>query len=179
MELLVKGKNTEVGESIRSYGERKLGKLERILDDEARVELELAEETNPAIAANQVAEATVWTRRHVVRAREASPDMKASIDQLVGKLERQIKQAREKVRGNNRRPRGEAPQPAGVLDIDDLDGTIVRTKQFALKPMSAEEAALQLELLGHDFYVFRSADSDEVNVVYKRLRGGYGLIEPV
>jgi putative sigma-54 modulation protein len=178
MELRVKGKNTEVAESIRSYGERKLGKLERILDDEARIELELAEETNPAIAANQVAEATVWTRRHVVRAREASPDMKASIDQLVGKLERQIKQARDKVR-TSRRPRGDgAQQPASVLDLDDVDGTIVRTKQFALKPMSAEEAALQLELLGHDFYVFRSADSDEVNVVYKRVSGGYGLIEP-
>ncbi len=176
MELRVKGKNTEVAESIRSYGERKLGKLERILDDEARVELELAEETNPAIAANQVAEATVWTRRHVVRAREASPDMKASIDQLVSKLERQIKDAREKVR--NRRPRGEAPEPAPVLDLDEVDGTIVRTKQFALKPMTAEEAVLQLELLGHDFYVFRSIDSDEVNVVYRRRAGDYGLIEP-
>ncbi len=176
MELRVKGKNTEVAESIRSYGERKLGKLERILDDEARVELELAEETNPAIAANQVAEATVWTRRHVVRAREASPDMKASIDQLVGKLERQIKQAREKTR--NRRPRGEAAEPASVLDLDGVDGTIVRTKQFALKPMTAEEAVLQLELLGHDFYVFRSIDSDEVNVVYRRRAGDYGLIEP-
>ncbi len=176
MELRVKGKNTEVAESIRSYGERKLGKLERILDDEARVELELAEETNPAIAANQVAEATVWTRRHVVRAREASPDMKASIDQLVGKLERQIKQAREKTR--NRRPRGEAAEPAPVLDLDEVDGTIVRTKQFALKPMTAEEAVLQLELLGHDFYVFRSIDSDEVNVVYRRGAGDYGLIEP-
>jgi putative sigma-54 modulation protein len=176
MELRVKGKNTEVAESIRSYGERKLGKLERILDDEARVELELAEETNPAIAANQVAEATVWTRRHVVRAREASPDMKASIDQLVGKLERQIKQAREKTR--NRRPRGEAAEPTPVLDLDEVDGTIVRTKQFALKPMTAEEAVLQLELLGHDFYVFRSIDSDEVNVVYRRRAGDYGLIEP-
>lgn len=176
MELRVKGKNTEVAESIRSYGERKLGKLERILDDEARVELELAEETNPAIAANQVAEATVWTRRHVVRAREASPDMKASIDQLVGKLERQIKQAREKVR--NRRPRGDTPPPAPVLDLDDVNGAIVRTKQFALKPMTAEEAVLQLELLGHDFYVFRSVDSDEVNVVYRRRAGDYGLIEP-
>ena len=176
MELRVKGKNTEVAESIRSYGERKLGKLERILDDEARVELELAQETNPAIAANQVAEATVWTRRHVVRAREASPDMKASIDQLVGKLERQIKDAREKVR--NRRPRGEAAQAAPVLDLDEVDGTIVRTKQFALKPMTAEEAVLQLELLGHDFYVFRSIDSDEVNVVYRRRAGDYGLIEP-
>jgi putative sigma-54 modulation protein len=177
MELRVKGKNTEVAESIRSYGERKLGKLERILDDEARVELELAEETNPAIAANQVAEATVWTRRHVVRAREASPDMKASIDQLVGKLERQIKQAREKVR--NRRPRGDTPPPAPVLDLDEVNGAIVRTKQFALKPMTAEEAVLQLELLGHDFYVFRSIDSHEVNVVYRRRAGDYGLIEPV
>ena len=177
MELRVKGKNTEVAESIRSYGERKLGKLERILDDEARVELELAEETNPAIAANQVAEATVWTRRHVVRAREASPDMKASIDQLVGKLERQIKDAREKMR--NRRPRGEPPQPAPPgLDLEEDDGSIVRTKQFALKPMTAEEAVLQLELLGHDFYVFRSVDSDEVNVVYRRRAGDYGLIEP-
>ena len=176
MELRVKGKNTEIAESIRSYGERKLGKLERILDDEARVELELAEETNPAIAANQVAEATVWTRRHVVRAREASPDMKASIDQLVGKLERQIKQAREKVR--NRRTRGDTPAPAPVLDLDDVNGAIVRTKQFALKPMTAEEAVLQLELLGHDFYVFRSIDSDEVNVVYRRRAGDYGLIEP-
>lgn len=176
MELRVKGKNTEVAESIRSYGERKLGKLERILDDEARIELELAEETNPAIAANQVAEATVWTRRHVVRAREASPDMKASIDQLVGKLERQIKDAREKVR--NRRPRGEAPQPAPVAGLEEDDGRIVRTKQFALKPMTAEEAVLQLELLGHDFYVFRSIDSDEVNVVYRRRAGDYGLIEP-
>ena len=176
MELRVKGKNTEVAESIRSYGERKLGKLERILDDEARVELELAEETNPAIAANQVAEATVWTRRHVVRAREASPDMKASIDQLVGKLERHLPPARFKPR--TRGPRGAAPPPAPVLDLDEVDGTIVRTKQFALKPMTAEEAVLQLELLGHDFYVFRSIDSDEVNVVYRRGAGAYGLIEP-
>src|SRR3954451_25487019 len=105
-------------------------KLERILDAGAEVELELAEEHNPAIAANQVAEATVWTRRHVVRAREASPDMKASIDQLVGKLERQIKQAREKSR--KRRPRGEAAVAAPVLDLDEVDCTIVRTKQFAL-----------------------------------------------
>jgi putative sigma-54 modulation protein len=176
MELRVKGKNTEVPESIRSYGERKLSKLERILDDEARVELELAEETNPAIAANQVAEATVWTRRHVVRAREASPDMKASIDQLVGKLERQLKEARDKMR--SRRPRGEPPQPETMPDLEEDDGHIVRTKQFALKPMTAPEAVLQLELLGHDFYVFRSVDSDEVNVVYRRRAGDYGLIEP-
>jgi putative sigma-54 modulation protein len=176
MELRVKGKNVEVADSIRTYGERKLGKLERILDPNAQVELELAEETNPAIAANQVAEATVWTRRHVVRAREASPDMKASIDQLVGKLERQIKEARDKVR-NRRGPR---PEPAGQVpaDLDEVDGRIVRTKQFSLKPMTAEEAVLQLELLGHDFFVFRAIDTNEVNVVYRRRAGDYGLIEP-
>src|SRR3954464_11673899 len=175
MELRVKGKNTEIAESIRVYSERKLGKLERILDDEARVELELAEETNPAIAANQVAEATVWTRRHVVRAREASPDMKASIDQLVGKLERQIKQSREKTRS---RRKGKANVPAVETPDDDGQSSIVRTKHFALKPMPAEEAVLQLELLGHDFYVFRNIDGGEGNVVYRRNAGDYGLIEP-
>ena len=175
MQLRVKGKNLEVAESIRDYGERKMRKLERILDDEAEVELELAEETNPAIADSNVAEATVWTRRHVVRAREASPDMKASIDNLVGKLERQIKQAREKTRGRSRNAKAAI---ASELPDEDGRGSIVRTKHFALKPMPPEEAVLQLELLGHDFYVFRNIETGEVNVVYRRDAGDYGLIEP-
>jgi putative sigma-54 modulation protein len=176
MQLRVKGKNLEVADTIRDYGEQKFRKLERILDDGAEVELELAEERNPAIAANHVAEATVWMRRHVVRAREASPDMKASIDQLVNKLERQIKQAREKTR-NRRITRGEVPAPEPALDLAE-EPLVVRTKQFALKPMSPEEAVLQLELIGHDFFVFRNAESGEVNVVYRRRIGNYGLIEP-
>jgi putative sigma-54 modulation protein len=176
MQLRVKGKNLEVADTIRDYGEQKFRKLERILDDGAEVELELAEERNPAIAANHVAEATVWTRRHVVRAREASPDMKASIDQLVNKLERQIKQAREKTR-SRRIPRGGMPAAESALDRAE-EPLIVRTKQFALKPMSPEEAVLQLELIGHDFFVFRNAESGEVNVVYRRRVGNYGLIEP-
>jgi putative sigma-54 modulation protein len=174
MQLRVKGKNLEVADSIRDYGEQKMRKLERILDDGAEVELELAEEHNPAIADSHVAEATVWTRRHVVRAREASPDMKASIDQLVGKLERQIKQTREKSRGRRH------VKPTAVEPPLEEDGRspIVRTKHFALKPMPPEEAVLQLELLGHDFYVFRNVESGEVNVVYRRNAGDYGLIEP-
>ena len=175
MQLRVKGKNLEVGDAIREYGEQKLRKLERILDDEAEVELELAEERNPAISANHVAEATVRTRRHVVRAREASPDMKASIDQLVNKLERQIKQTREKTR-NRRHVRAEPSSNDSSAPQDEL--LIVRTKQFALKPMSPEEAVLQLELIGHDFFVFRNAESGEVNVAYRRRAGNYGLIEP-
>src|SRR5213592_475638 len=136
MRLQVKGRNLEVSEQIRTYAEEKLGKLDRLVSDPTRVELELAVEKNPSIAANHVAEATVWTKGPVLRARETSPDMRASIDRLADKLE---------------------PEVAGPL--------IVKTKQFAVKPMGAEEAVLQLELVGHDFFVFRDADSGDVNVV--------------
>ena len=176
MDMHVKGRNIEVGDGIRSYAQQKLGKLDRVLADGARVELELAVERNPSIAANQVAEATVWSKGPVLRARESSQDMKASIDQLVDKLERQVKRYRTRRR---RRPgRGEVPEPMGVPQAEDAEPAIVKTKQFPIKPMSAEEAVLQLELVGHDFFVFRDAESSEVNVVYRRRDGNYGLIEP-
>ncbi|HUJ93177.1 MAG TPA: ribosome-associated translation inhibitor RaiA [Gaiellaceae bacterium] len=96
MQLNIKGKNLEVSDSIRSYAERKLGKLDKQLSDLVKVELELQVERNPSIAANQTAEATVWLKRHTLRARESTPDMKASIDQLTDKLLRQVKEEREK-----------------------------------------------------------------------------------
>ena len=95
MQFQVKGRNLEVSDAIRSYAEEKLGKLERQLTD-PRIELELAVEKNPSIAENHVAEATIWTKGPVLRAREASSDMRASIDQLVEKLERQVKKYRER-----------------------------------------------------------------------------------
>jgi putative sigma-54 modulation protein len=177
MRLQVKGKNLEVPPAIREYAESKLAKLDRHLHETAQVELELSMERNPSIANNAVAEATVWTKGPVVRAREASSDMKASIDQLVGKLERQVKRAREKRRSRFTRLRGSAPAETSSEDVD-AHPQIVRTKQFALKPMTPEEAVLQLDLIGHDFFVFRNADSLEVNVIYRRRDGNYGLIEP-
>jgi len=96
MQLHVKGKNLEVSDSIRAYAERKLAKLERHMHASTRVEVELAVERNPAVAANQVAEATVWLKGHTLRAREASRDMKASIDELVEKLCRQVDAERDK-----------------------------------------------------------------------------------
>ena len=174
MRLQVKGKNVEVSEQIRSYAEEKLAKLERHLNGPTRVELELAVERNPSIAANNVAEATIWTKGPVLRARESSSDMKASIDQLADKLERQVTRYREKRRRHGSRGNhSEAPAPPL-----ETPPPIVKTKQFAIKPMSPEEAILQLELIGHDFFVFRNDDSNEVNVVYRRRDGGYGLIEP-
>ncbi len=173
MDFQVKGRNLEVSESIRSYAAAKLGKLERHLRDPLRVELELSLERNPSISANHVAEATVWTKGPVLRAHEASGDMKASIDQLVTKLERQIKRYSDRRR---RRPSRRDGAAAEALQGDEP--MIVKTKQFAVKPMSADEAVLQLELIGHDFFVFRNADTGGVNVVYRRHGGGYGLIEP-
>src|SRR2546429_8201088 len=144
MRLHVKGKNVEVTDAIHDYAERKLGKLEPQLADQTRVELELAVERNPSIADNHVAEATIWTKGPVLRAREASGDMKASIDLLVDKLERQGKRYREKRRIA---PRRHARGDGGVAPVVQLEpeegGTgIVKTKPFAASPMTAEEAVL-------------------------------------
>jgi putative sigma-54 modulation protein len=176
VQLQVKGRGLEISDSVREYAQRKLGKLERQLPD-PRIELELAVERNPSIAANHVAEATVWTNGPVIRARESSVDLKASIDQLVDKLERQVKRYRQQGKSRRRRARSNDDQP-GIATSSEEVPVIVKTKQFAVKPMTAEEAVLQLELIGHDFFVFRNAESDEINVLYRRRDGNYGLIEP-
>ena len=176
MRLQVKGKNVEVSDSVKSYAQRKLGKLEKHLNDSARLELELAVERNPSVANNQVAEATIWTKGPVIRARESSADMKASIDLLVDKLERQTVRLRDKPRRRPARGHDRAAAAAPALP-QEAERAIVKTKQFAVKPMSAEEAVLQLELIGHDFFVFRNGETDDVNVVYRRHDGNYGLIE--
>jgi putative sigma-54 modulation protein len=179
MQFQVKSRNVEVSDAMKAYAEDKLRKLERQLDD-PRVELELAVEKNPSIAENQVAEATIWTKGPVLRAREASSDMRSSIDQLVEKLERQVTRYRTRGRDRRRRAARETDSAAATdaAPPDDAAPEIVKTKHFALSPLSAEEAVLQLELVGHDFFVFRNADSSAVNVVYRRRDGGYGLIEP-
>jgi putative sigma-54 modulation protein len=176
--LQVKGKNLDVTPSLKGYAQEKLGKLERHLNDSARLELELAIERNPSISDNQVAEATIWTKGPVLRARESSTDMKASIDMLVDKLERQAQRLREKRRRSSTRNHGAQQQEVRPLVPDEDEPLIVKVKQFAVKPMSPEEAVLQLELIGHAFFVFLNAETLEVNVVYRRRDGNYGLIEP-
>ena len=179
MRLQVKGRNLEVTDSIRSYAEQKLKKLDKQLNDLTEVELELAVEKNPSIAANQIAEATVWTKGPTLRAREATEDMRASIDQLTEKLVRQVRHYRDK--RSFRGARSHVPVDEGAappMEDDQLSQQIVKTKQFPVKPMAPEEAILQLELIGHDFFVFTNAETDAVNVVYRRKDGGYGLIEP-
>jgi putative sigma-54 modulation protein len=169
--LQVKGRNVDVSESLKAYAQQKLSKLDKHVGDSARLELELAVERNPSISQNQIAEATIWTKGPVLRARETSSDMRASIDQLVDKLERQARRYRERRR---RGPSREQP----VETVPEREPGIVKTKQFTITAMTPEEAALQLELVGHDFFVFQSAETREVNVLYRRRDGAYGLIEP-
>src|SRR2546428_1462773 len=127
MNLQVKGRNLEVSDQIRKYAEDKLGKLDRLVNDPNRIELELAVEKNPSIADNHVAEATVWTKGPVLRAREASGDMKASIDQLVDKLERQVKRYRDKKRPRKHdRPDGVIQEPATLEPPEVGTTTIVK-----------------------------------------------------
>jgi putative sigma-54 modulation protein len=179
MRLEVKGRNVEVSDAIRRYAEEKLGRLERQLADPTQVELELAVEQNPSIAANHVAEATIWTKGPTLRARESSIAFESSIDQLVDKLERQVTRYREKRsrREAGRRANG-SPPVEPQFTAEQLDRMIVKSKQFDLQPLTPDEAALELELIGHDFFVFSNVDTGRTNVVYRRRDGGYGLIEP-
>ena len=180
MELQVKGRNVDLTPSLKDYAEKRLSKLDRHLNGSTRVELELIGERNPSIGANQVAEGTVWTGGAVLRAREAAHDTKAAIDLLVDKLDRQAQKLHDKRRrgpARHRKHQGDdamATEPEMPAD----DAPIVKTKQFAVKPMTPDEAVLQLELIGHDFFVFQNAETDGVNVLYRRRDGGYGLIEP-
>ncbi len=177
MQLQVKGKNLEMSDPIRDYAEEKFRRLERHLPDPTKVELELSLEKNPSIADNHIAEATIWTKGPTLRARESSSDWRASIDELVDKLERQAKRYREK-RHNHHAHTNTAPLDTAPVVPGEPEPMLVKTKQFPVKPMTPEEAVLQLELIGHDFFVFRNSEVGEVGVVYRRRDGNYGLIEP-
>jgi len=202
MKIQVKGRHVVVTDALREHAEEKLSRLhrylqERHIDEVTRVELELWVEKNRSIANSQVAEATIFTRGPVIRARESSHDMYAAIDLVTEKLERQAKKYRDRVQHRTLRHQdkvGALPAdfvPAGIpLSSEKRDAAgspsegnhkepiIVKSKSFALKPMSVEEAALQLELVGHDFFVFTNAETSDTNVVYRRDDGHFGLIEP-
>ena len=188
MDILVKGRNISVTEALERYASEKVERVSRFFDDErsdSRAEVELSHERNPSIPEPEVAEATLFINGTVLKAGDASEDMYASIDRMSDKLERQVKRYRgrqiDRWQGqlkNGPEATGEVAQPFVVEEEEELGARIVRTKQFQMKPMGEEEAVLQLELLDHDFYVFTSADTGDINVVYRRRDGNYGLIEP-
>jgi len=190
MQLQVKGKNVAVTDALFSHAQRKLGKIARYLpawDELTQVELELSVERNKSIDRGQVAEVTVWTKGPVLRARESATDMYAAIDLAAHKLERQVGRYRRRQRRHRDRLEPlfaveELPAPpADARDEDEGDEgaiRIVKSKSFEMKPMTPEDAVMRMDLLHHDFYVYRDADSGQLNVVYRRRDGDYGLIAP-
>jgi putative sigma-54 modulation protein len=186
MDILIKGRNMPVTEALERYAWEKVERVARFFDDErtaSRAEVELVHERNRAVSEPEVAEATLFINGSVLKASEASEDMYASIDGMSDKLERQVKRFRgrqiDRWQGQLKNTPDVAPDEAQPFVVEEeIETRIVRTKQFQMKPMGAEEAVLQLELLDHDFYVFTSADTGDINVVYRRRDGDYGLIEP-
>jgi ribosome hibernation promoting factor len=183
MDVTVKGRNISVTEALERYAFEKVERIRKFFDDErsaSRAEVELIHERNPSVSEPEVAEATLFINGVVLKAREATADMYASIDRMSDKLERQVRRYRgRQIDRWHGQLKGRSSEPEPLLEEEeDIGAKIVRTKQFQMKPMSAEEAVLHLELLDHDFFVFTSADTGDINVVYRRRDGNYGLIEP-
>ncbi len=179
MQLIIQGKNVEITDRLREYVEKKVGKLDRYLPtiDEAR--MELSTEHTRSAGARQVAQLTVRNKGTILRAEEKTSDIFTSIDAVLDKMYRQI--ARYKGR-RYRRGRAAAQGEALPIELEEEEEEeprrIVRTKRFRLMPMDEEEAIEQMELLGHDFFVFYNASDGAINVLYRRKNGDYGLIQP-
>lgn len=180
MRLTVRGKGMDVTPALRAFVTRKLEKLDKFFEPEVAAQSTLSVERD-----RHICEVTVSVDGRLLRAEESSPDMYASVDQVVDKLERQIHKYKTLVHRKQRRD-GVEERAAAVAAGERGDGDggdewtpeVVRAKRFPLKPMAVEEAILAMDLLGHDFFVFTNADTEQVNVVYRRRAGDYGLIEP-
>jgi len=175
LRIVVRGKNFEVTKALREWVEKKVGKIEKYFDNvkEAQVTLVVTRDRHRA-------EVTIPLDGIVIRGEEETGDMYASIDMVIDKIEKQVQKYKTKI---DRKLRNESikdlvQQRAGSKNEEFEEPKIVRTKRFAMKPMPVEEAIMQMNLIGHNFFVFRNAETEEVNVVYQRKDGNYGLIEP-
>ena len=206
MDVTVRGRNIEVSDQLRAAAKEKVGRLGRMLQGMDHAEVHFYEEKNPRISEKEVCEVVLAGHGHFVRAKAASSDAQAAVDRAVAKLEHQLAKLRGKLIGRSHprrhgsvnsakadeHDRGDSSYDTASYDnIDDdwddpdwnesdtstRQARIVKTKQFAIKPMTPQEAALQMDLLGHDFFFFTNADTERAAVVYRRNDGDIGLID--
>ena len=173
MKFNIHGKKLEVTDSIKAYIEEKIGRLDKYFEDPNNITATVLIKLR---GNDQVVEATINANKFMLRGEEAQKDLYASIDKVSDKIERQIRKNKTRM---SKRVNKELINDF-VLDFEEPeenDSVIVRRKRIEDKPMSEEEAILQMELLGHEFFVFRNVDTDEVNVLYKRKAGDYGILE--
>ena len=173
MRYIISGKNIDVTEGLKEAIYEKIGKLERYFTDDTEVHVTFSVEKE-----RQKIEVTIPMKGNIIRAEEESTDMYVSIDLVEEIIERQLRKYKNKI--VERKQHGIGLNKAFLEEETPGEENIeiIRSKRFAIKPMDPEEACVQMELLGHDFYVFRNSETDEVNVVYKRKANSYGLIEP-
>jgi putative sigma-54 modulation protein len=202
LDIAIRSRNVEVTDALRNTVEEKVTRLTRFLDGMERADVVFTEERNPRISEKEVCEVTMHGHGHIVRAKAAATDVFAAVDRVVDKLEHRMEKLKGKLIGRSHPRRHGSVEFAGksarVMEEDEegfddgadfdpgddgLDGSqllharIVKTKQFAIKPMTPEEAALQMELLGHDFFFFTNAETGKAAVVYRRDDGDIGLID--
>ena len=173
MRFIITGRNIDVTEGLKSAVEEKLGKLDRFFAPETEVNVTLSVEKE-----RQKIEVTIPVKGNIIRSEQVSSDMYVSIDLVEEVIERQLKKYKNKIVSKQQNAAAFAQEFVDKDYDDEDDVKIIRTKRFGIKPMDPEEACVQMELLGHNFYVFFNSETEEVNVVYKRKVNTYGLIEP-
>lgn len=186
VEIVVRGKNVQVPPALREIAEEKVAKITRYAHDCSRIEVDFSELRNPRVAAKELCEVTVHLKGHHVKAHAASIELHAALDLAIDKLEHQVARLKDKRVGRSH-PRRRELQWAVRSDYDvesdqdengdDTAARIVKTKQFPIKPMDPHEAALQMDLLNHDFFLFLNTDSNRACVIYRRRDGHFGLID--
>lgn len=181
MDVVVRGHNLNLTEALKQHAQDKFGKLDKYFENIQEIRVELVSNDTRAEEKRQVTQVTIFVAGSIIRAEVASRDMYASMDLAHDKLEKQLTKYKEKLKGR-RHENGarEKRSLASQLHQEEAHGVrrIMRSKKFLVKPMTPEEAAMQMEMVGHDFFVFRNAGSEHVNVLYSRSDGHYGLIEP-
>ncbi|MEZ4733558.1 MAG: ribosome-associated translation inhibitor RaiA [Caldilineaceae bacterium] len=188
MQLTVHGRHLEVTDWIRQYIEKKVDRIQRYLPQIQELRAELTQSETRAAADRYTAQITVWANGQILRAEESTSDIFASIDATIDKMAKQVQRFKGRRFQSRRRASAAASMEAemnalepAVEEADSeaaFDGNIIRRKQFVLEPMNEEEALEQMELLGHDFFVFFNPDMNAVNVIYRRRDGNYGLLQP-
>ena len=173
MNYMISGKNIDVTEGLKQAVYDKLGRLEKFFNEDTNAQVTFSVEKE-----RQKIEVTIPMKGHIIRAEQVSDDMYVSIDMVVEIIERQVTRYKKRIIDQEQDAAFFQNQFLEEEDDSDDDISIIRSKRFAVKPMYPEDACVQMELLGHSFYVFRNAETDEVNVVYKRKGNTYGLIEP-
>ena len=180
MNLTVHGRNVAISDRVQEYVEKKVGRLDKYLPQIREARAELVRSETRAASDRYTAQLTVWTNQKILRAEESSEDLFASIDAITDKMYRQIERFKGRRFQSRRR---DAAAAAAAVDLaathlSEEETQIVRTKQFVAQPMSPDEAVEQMELLGHDFFVFYNVENSSLNIVYGRRDGQYGLLQP-